>query len=357
MPRLSRPVYRAERDQWYVRHDGRRITLNVQGRANRQAAELAFRELLAGRPPAAPSPRPSQDTRRGAGGPTLAELCELFLEAKGRTAAPITARSYRWRVNNLTVAVGADTPADSLTPNVLERAVCQDRWSPSYRGDLINLARMVSRWAVANRLLDRDPLAGVKRPTGPPKRPDVRLTAADLNRLLGHCSPALRGLVAFLYATGARPSEAREITAADVDLTRGLVVLTAHKTSTRTGEARLIAVPEGEGRAALAAACVRFPSGPVFRRPSGRPWNRTTLCHAFRRARAQAGLPETLTPYTLRHLFCTDALTKGVPDATVAALVGHRSTRMIHARYSHLLSRADLLAQAAGQVRAAALPA
>jgi hypothetical protein len=133
MPRLARPVHRSEPDQWYVRHEGRRVTLNVTGRANRQAAEQAFRDLLAGRHPKAQSvPVPSRsvpvelDTPLGR---TFGEVCHAFIAAKARTTAPITAQSYRWRANNLTAAVGADTPAGGLTPAGLEHAMSRDGWS------------------------------------------------------------------------------------------------------------------------------------------------------------------------------------------------------------------------------------
>ena len=51
------------------------------------------------------------------------------------------------------------------------------------------------------------------------------------------------------------------------------------------------------------------------------------------------------------HSFAIDVLANGVPDATVAALLGHSSTAMLHKHYSHLTARADVLRKAASMVR------
>jgi integrase len=54
-------------------------------------------------------------------------------------------------------------------------------------------------------------------------------------------------------------------------------------------------------------------------------------------------------PY--RHTFATDALANGVPDAQVAALLGHSGTAMLHKHYAHLGARAKALRDALDKVR------
>jgi integrase/recombinase XerD len=354
MPSKPHPIYRPERDQWYVRHEGRRIILNVRGADNQQAAEDAYRALMKPEPVARPHP-PTKVTEGQGSPPAIGwgDLLDKYHKAKSRTLSPISVVSYRWRLDGLAQAIDRETPVTDLTPNDLEAALDRPNWSRSYQGDLVNQARMVTRWAYVNRMIPTDPLAGAKRPAGVGRRADVKLTDADLTKLLDKSPPDLRALITFLHATGARPSEARSISATDLDLSRWVIVLTRHKTAGRTGETRVIIVPEGPAREVLGAACAARPSGPIFLRPSGLPWTRTTLCHAFKKARDAAGLPKSVTPYTTRHWFCTDALTKGIPDATVAALVGHKSTTMLHRHYSGLLSRVSVLAEAAGKVRGA----
>jgi integrase len=58
-----------------------------------------------------------------------------------------------------------------------------------------------------------------------------------------------------------------------------------------------------------------------------------------------------LLAYRYRHTFTTDALANGVPDAQVAALLGHSNTAMLHKHYSHLTARLQALKEAASRVR------
>ena len=60
--------------------------------------------------------------------------------------------------------------------------------------------------------------------------------------------------------------------------------------------------------------------------------------------------------YGYRHTFATDALVKGLPDAQVAALLGHSSTTMLHKHYSHLMSQAGVLRSASAMVRPGTAP-
>ena len=72
----------------------------------------------------------------------------------------------------------------------------------------------------------------------------------------------------------------------------------------------------------------------------------------FRNLRARLDLPRGVCAYVYRHGFCTDALEKGIPIATVAELMGHANTAMISKVYSKLSERrrhlAEMAAKAAG---------
>ena len=88
----------------------------------------------------------------------------------------------------------------------------------------------------------------------------------------------------------------------------------------------------------------QFPVGPLFRRASGRAFPEAYyLPRLLRSLRKKLGLPVTLTPYSYRHGFATDALARGVPDAHVAELLGHTSTAMLHRHYAHLGAKAVVL--------------
>lgn len=54
-----------------------------------------------------------------------------------------------------------------------------------------------------------------------------------------------------------------------------------------------------------------------------------------------------MVAYTYRGSFATDALEAGVPDASVAALLGHTNTATLHRFYNQLSSRTGHLKDAA----------
>jgi integrase len=151
-----------------------------------------------------------------------------------------------------------------------------------------------------------------------------------------------------LRETGGRPSELARLTAADVDLPNAVAVLTDHKTAQSTGRPRLIMLTPAAVDV-LRHQVARYPVGPLLRNEADRPWAKDALGHAMRRLCRRAGVKAIA--YGYRHTFATDALVKGLPDATVAALLGHTSTTMLHKHYSHLTSQAQVLRDALGKVR------
>jgi len=90
-------------------------------------------------------------------------------------------------------------------------------------------------------------------------------------------------------------------------------------------------------------------TGPLLRNSWGNPWDKDAIGHAMRRASKKAKVKGIA--YGYRHGFATDALAKGIPDATVAALLGHSSTAMLHKHYSHLTSRTAVLKEAVDRIR------
>src|SRR5262249_38803856 len=93
------------------------------------------------------------------------------------------------------------------------------------------------------------------------------------------------------------------------------------------------------------------PTGLVFRNSRGGAWLRNLVSRRLKKLRPKFGLDDGVVFYSLRHLFITDALERGVPIATVAELVGHRDLTMISRIYSRLSGRTAHLRDAVNQVR------
>jgi integrase len=102
----------------------------------------------------------------------------------------------------------------------------------------------------------------------------------------------------------------------------------------------------------LKALAGKHPTGPLLRTKNGNAWNAQSVNLAVRKLAKRAGIGSAM-PYGYRHGFCTAALSRGIPDAHVAALMGHTSTAMIHRHYSHLGQQAAVLKAALDRVRGA----
>jgi integrase len=256
---------------------------------------------------------------------------------------------YRFLLAALTVRCG-DRPAVSLTPGEVEAFSRRPTWSVTTRRCFIDAAIAALRWAAdrRRRLIPENPLVGIRKPPKASRGRSSVIQEADYLLLIGRANPALRDLLVLLWETGARPSEVCRLTAADVDLRGGVAVLTEHKTDA-TGRPRLLALTPAASDV-LRPLVSRYPTGPVVRRMNGTPWDVDTLNTAVRALRKRVGVPHA-TAYGFRHTFATDALVRGVPDAHVAALLGHRNTDMLHRNYSHLIGQMRVLQESLAKVR------
>lgn len=93
----------------------------------------------------------------------------------------------------------------------------------------------------------------------------------------------------------------------------------------------------------------RHPEGPLFLNSRGKPWTCNAVRIRFRNLRKRHPELKGIVAYSYRSSFATDALESGVPDATVAALLGHTNTATLHKHYARLSGRLDHLKDAAGK--------
>jgi len=198
--------------------------------------------------------------------------------------------------------------------------------------------RMLHKYLVVEGERDDDPAAlvdGVKVPSGLPKplrEDDVTLLIAAIT---GDDSFARRdrALVEFLYATGARISEACGLSLGDIDMQDSLVRLLGKGNKERI-------VPFG--RSAHAALCDWFDEGgramrvpkrwksrdnsdAVFLGVHGTRLTRQAAFHIVRKYAALAGIKEEVSPHSLRHSCATHMLVHGADLRIVQELLGHAS--------------------------------
>jgi integrase/recombinase XerD len=261
----------------------------------------------------------------------------LTLE-RGRSVNTISAysrdlRAYLAHLNSLGVSQPGEITASQVRAYV-----------EGLLGVATTVARKVSsiknfhRYLLEEKVIRDDVSAGITPPALPARLPQA-LTVSEVQALLdsvvGDEPPALRdrALLEFLYATGARISEALALTVDDV-LDDNLRAATAIRVTGKGNKQRI--VPVGSfARDALDAyltrarpvlLSVRGRSTPmVFLGNRGGPLSRQNAWLILRSAAERANLTRALSPHTLRHSFATHVLSGGADIRVVQELLGHSS--------------------------------
>ena len=186
----------------------------------------------------------------------------------------------------------------------------------AYRIDLMDFAR----WACRERI---DILAATHR---------------QLRRYLGELDRAqYLALLEFLYACGARVSEASGLLAANVDFGSGQVKVFGKGSKERIVPLHDMAVSSMRAYATWARplilrdrTCDYF-----FVSTRGNRMGTDAIRKMFKDALRQAGLDESLSPHDMRHTFATDLLDGGADLRSVQEMLGHASLSTTQI-YTHL---------------------
>ncbi len=193
------------------------------------------------------------------------------------------------------------------------------------------------RFAFGEGLIGVDVAAHLDLPRMSRLLPET-LTVAEVERLLdaagGRRWPGLRdrALLELLYASGLRISEALGLDLEDLSFDGGFVRVIGKGDKERL-------VPVGDIALDALTAWINGPrvtllalhhvepvrGGPVFVGDRGGRWARQQAWGAVKRAAAAAGLPDRVSPHTLRHSFATHLLEGGADLRIVQELLGHAS--------------------------------
>ena len=350
--KAERPWFRAEKNTWYATIGGKKLSLKVQGFSNLAEAERAWHRLMAGLP-LQPTEEPKrvaevrQEPKSQGKVLTVKDVSDAYLQAKQGQVKPTTHYGYRYGLETLCKTFGK-VQAETVKVQDVSRWLNALPKSSDTKRAIGKAALSAFKFAEEEGLISSNPMKGLKRPPGRSRGTEAVISGADHERLLAVASEALKRVLVLLRETGARPSEVFTLKAGDVDLLQGIAVIREHKTSAHGKQRFLVLTPLA--LEVLKPLMASSTDGSLLRNSKGTAWDKDTLAHAIRRARKLAGLPKAVA-YGYRHSFATDALAAGVPDATVAALLGHGSTTMLHKHYSHLTARTAHLKDAMGKVR------
>jgi integrase/recombinase XerD len=189
---------------------------------------------------------------------------------------------------------------------------------PASRSRALAAIRMLYRFLAAERR-SKDVAAAAEGPRGEKRLPRTLSSQALTGVLDGELGARDAALLEFLYATGARVSEAVNLKESDLDFELGVARLFGKGSKERL-------VPLGEAAAAKLREWLPKRKAPwVFPGKGGeRPMRRETAWRLVERAarvNGQAGVH----PHTLRHSFATHLLEGGANLRAVQEMLGHAS--------------------------------
>ena len=207
------------------------------------------------------------------------------------------------------------------------------------------------RWLNVVGVVDEDPASILQGPKQPKSLPHV-IKPADMVKLLSvyakrdvegnpreqsYTDMRNQALLEFLYACGARISEASGLLMTNVDFNSQQVKVFGKGSKERIIPLHDMAISSLRAYAMVARphllngrACVYF-----FVSTRGNGMSTDAMRKMFKGALRAAGLDETLSPHAMRHTFATDMLDGGADLRSVQEMLGHvnLSTTQI---YTHL---------------------
>jgi integrase len=168
-----------------------------------------------------------------------------------------------------------------------------------------------------------------------------------ITRLLSHCTPNIRTLIAFLVGTGCRLDEALHLRWDDVDLEHRLVTVHRGRTRVTKGKERAGTTKSGKARrvpifdsvldmlkpmkVARGASAMLWPGA-----QPGKPLGQASVRKPFKAAIDRAGLPKELRLHDLRHTFASLYLVDGGDIFKLSRILGHHSVAITERTYAHL---------------------
>ncbi|QDV55475.1 tyrosine-type recombinase/integrase [Rosistilla oblonga] len=349
---MRKPFFRKQTQAWYVKDDqGRFIRLGK----SRKEAFAEWKAML---------------TTPGSSGSDVLfiSLCDDFLVEHEPLLSPLRFADHCRLCQSLVTHLGTGSLAKDVTPGRVTTWLREPKpgkirkdgtaaepkvWSTARQKDAVAVVRRVMNWAVQTDRLKKSPVESLETPAAGNREGVIdpnthrRLVQAAM------ASDKSRSFACYLIAShcGARPQQIRDITAGHCESDFTHATFTQHKTAKSTGKPLTVYFAPCLQTLLRILAASR-PEGRLFRNDHGRPWVKDTVCQRFRRLREQLGLPSDIVPYLYRHTFATDSIRAGQSEAITAALLGHKSSKMVQRIYSHMHRHDNELIEAAAKASA-----
>ncbi len=329
--RIPKPYWRKQSKTWCLQLGKKQISLSK----NKKEAFEKYHEIMADRGTAAIHYE------------KVVPLLDDYLQWVNENREPLTYEKAVRHLQPFAEFIGPSMTIAGLTPHlVLNWAEKEKTWNSTTKNDAISMVQRALNWGVKRGHIPRSPIAKID---GKPRRlrREVFLTEAEFVELRKEVTDCFADILDFMWFTGCRPTEARNLKVEHVDLKNGMVVFPPSEAKGKRHE-RVIFLPP-QAFEVVERQLAAHKSGFVFRNTHGNQWQRNALSCRFKRLKEKIG--KKLCAYALRHSFATEGLKRGVDSLTLAQIMGHSDTTMLSRHYAHLARNPVYLAKQARRVR------
>lgn len=279
---------------------------------------------------------------------TFCAWAERWFKAHSVKIAPATVAQYESLLRRHVLPVLGDRRLATLRPIDIEEFVdtlTTKGLGPSGVSTSKKLVHQILAAAVKNNLMLSNPAVGVRvaRSARTEKR---ALAAAQVEHLVSAVPKAYRVLVLTLAYGGLRPAEAAALQRQDfvgggLRVRATLSEVRGHlerRECTKTYAPRTVELAGSvldELDRHIRETVPWRPEAPIFTGTEGGPLRVSIFRRSLREAVRKAGLPEWVTPYTLRHTCASQLARQGVPVHVAARFMGHDPAEYLRT-YAHL---------------------
>ncbi|HEY7330178.1 MAG TPA: site-specific integrase [Gemmataceae bacterium] len=269
----------------------------------------------------------------------VAVILELYLQHLAeKQAAPKTIDDARWFYELFNKTHPGLIVRELKPKHIRQWWQTKPKWGPSTHRQSAAMIISALNWAEGadgGNMIPKNPLRGMHLPATRSRGAEVVLEPAEYQKVLATAAPDLRDVLIVLYETGTRPSNVTYVEARHCNLERGIWLLDKHKTFRTTG--RPLVVPLTPKVVEICRRLMeQHPTGKLFRTKNGLSWTKVNLSARVNFIAKKLGMEGRLMTYSARHSRATHLLESDVPDATVAAILGHANTAMLYKHYGHL---------------------
>lgn len=263
----------------------------------------------------------------------------------------ITRRKYLAKMESCVLKHIGDLRLSKVTPiqcqNVLNQQIGK---SQNYINTTYQMLKFIFGMAKINRMIRSDPTERLVKPQGT-YTPRRSLTVNEEKYFCEAVKSHDYGLYfAFMYYAGCRPQEAASLEGRDIQIENGQPMLHIRGTKTAAADRMVPIVPElmaliPSSRPAYKRLCMNLNGKPITTQNHRRAWSsfkrEMQILAGCRLYRNELVPPfpldtDSISPYSLRHTFCTNLQKAGVDIRTAQYLMGHASIEMTANIYTHV---------------------